>query len=63
MNNSGKITYFAETDFRNARRRFGIKENDRMRHMYVIGKKAWENLRSWNRWRYRTWKMETGLFF
>ena len=40
MNNSGKITYFAETDFRNARRRFGIKENDRMRHMYVIGKKG-----------------------
>lgn len=32
------ITYFAETDFRNKRTPFGIKDLDRMRHIYVIGK-------------------------
>ncbi|MFA4834244.1 MAG: CxxC-x17-CxxC domain-containing protein [Patescibacteria group bacterium] len=32
------ITIFAETTFRNERRRFGIKEDDRRRHMYLIGK-------------------------
>lgn len=32
------ITLFGETNFRNERRRFGIKTNDRRRHMYVIGK-------------------------
>src|SRR3989338_6560670 len=32
------ITYFAETNFRNERKRFGIKRRDRTRHMYVIGK-------------------------
>ena len=32
------ITYFAETDFRNKKTRFGIKANDRARHVYVIGK-------------------------
>jgi hypothetical protein len=32
------ITYFAETDYRNQRARFGIKSRDRTRHMYVIGK-------------------------
>ncbi len=32
------ITYFAETDYRNKRTRFGIKASDRSRHMYVIGK-------------------------
>lgn len=32
------ITYFAETNYRNERRRFGIKNADRRRHMYVIGK-------------------------
>lgn len=33
-----KITPFAETNFRSQRRRFGIKIDDRRRHMYVIGK-------------------------
>lgn len=33
-----KVTYFAETDSRNQRIRFGIKAKDRTRHMYVIGK-------------------------
>lgn len=32
------ITYFAETDYRSERTRFGIKSRDRTRHMYVIGK-------------------------
>ncbi len=32
------ITIFAETNFRNQQRRFGIKLDDRRRHMYVIGK-------------------------
>ncbi len=33
-----RITYFAETDARNRRVRFGIKAKDRPRHVYVIGK-------------------------
>ena len=33
-----QITYFAETDSRNKRDRFGIKSKDRTKHMYVIGK-------------------------
>jgi len=32
------ITIFAETNFRNQRRKFGIKTDDRRRHMYLIGK-------------------------
>ena len=38
MSNGNDITYFAETSFRNERRRFGIKRADRRRHVYVIGK-------------------------
>ncbi|MBU3968662.1 type IV secretion system DNA-binding domain-containing protein [Patescibacteria group bacterium] len=38
MANENKITYFAETDYRNNKTRFGIKEADRIRHVYVIGK-------------------------
>lgn len=33
-----EITLFAETNFRNQKRRFGIRTEDRRRHMYVIGK-------------------------
>ncbi|MFA6050287.1 MAG: type IV secretion system DNA-binding domain-containing protein [Candidatus Paceibacterota bacterium] len=33
-----KVVYFAETDARNRRVRFGIKTKDRSRHTYVIGK-------------------------
>ena len=33
-----RITYFALTDSRNKRTPFGIKREDRSRHMYVIGK-------------------------
>ncbi|MFZ2187650.1 MAG: CxxC-x17-CxxC domain-containing protein [Candidatus Moraniibacteriota bacterium] len=32
------ITFFAKTNFRNKERVFGIKTDDRRRHMYVIGK-------------------------
>ncbi|HBX15768.1 MAG: hypothetical protein UU49_C0003G0024 [Candidatus Magasanikbacteria bacterium GW2011_GWC2_41_17] len=32
------ITFFAETSFRGQGRRFGIKIDDRRRHMYIIGK-------------------------
>lgn len=37
-NNNERVTYFAETDFRNKKTRFGIKPKDRTRHMYIIGK-------------------------
>jgi energy-coupling factor transporter ATP-binding protein EcfA2 len=33
-----RITYFAETDARNKKLRFGIKAKDRLKHVYVIGK-------------------------
>jgi len=33
-----RITYFAETDYRNSQKKFGIKARDRTRHVYVIGK-------------------------
>ena len=36
MNN--KINFFAETTFRNERKKFGIKIDDRRRHMYLVGK-------------------------
>jgi CxxC-x17-CxxC domain-containing protein len=32
------VAIFAETNFRGMRRRFGIKTDDRRRHMYLIGK-------------------------
>ena len=32
------ITLIAETTFRNARRKFGIKIDDRRRHVYTVGK-------------------------
>ncbi|USN52079.1 MAG: type IV secretion system DNA-binding domain-containing protein [Candidatus Nomurabacteria bacterium] len=33
-----EITLFAETNFRNQKRKFGIKTDDRRRHIYIIGK-------------------------
>ncbi len=36
--NKDQVTYFGETDSRNRLLRFGIKKEDRSRHMYVIGK-------------------------
>jgi hypothetical protein len=38
MDDQNKVTYFAETDYRNKRTKFGIKASDRTRHLYVIGK-------------------------
>ncbi len=35
---SSDVTYFGETDFRGKKVPFGIKREDRARHMYVIGK-------------------------
>ena len=32
------VNIFAKTNFRNADHRFGIKQDDRRRHMYIIGK-------------------------
>jgi len=34
----GEINYFGLTTFRNQRRKFGIKTDDRRRHVYVVGK-------------------------
>ena len=33
-----EINYFAETDFRNEKRVFGIKREDRRLHMYILGR-------------------------
>lgn len=32
------VVYFGETNYRNIHRRFGIKKDDRRRHIYLIGK-------------------------
>jgi len=36
MNNH--INFFAETTFRDLRKKFGIKLDDRRRHVYIVGK-------------------------
>ena len=36
--NKNPITPFAITDYRDMRKRFGIKEKNRRGHMYIIGK-------------------------
>jgi len=38
MINKDKITIIGETTFRNQQRRFGIKADDRRRHLYIVGK-------------------------
>ncbi len=38
MNDDERVTYFAETDARNKKLRFGIKKKDRSKHMYTVGK-------------------------
>ncbi len=38
MENSKRVTYFAATDSRGKRIPFGIRQEDRSRHMYIIGK-------------------------
>ncbi len=36
--NNGEINFFGETTFRNQQKKFGIKIDDRRRHVYIIGK-------------------------
>ena len=36
--NFREITYIGETNYRNVRKRFGIRQADRRSHMYIIGK-------------------------
>ncbi len=38
MDNQDAITYIGKTDFRNTMTKFGIKAEDRSKHMYIIGK-------------------------
>jgi DNA helicase HerA-like ATPase len=38
MNNDDSVSLLAETNWRNNRRRFGIRQTDRRHHLYVIGK-------------------------
>lgn len=38
MQSTPHINYFAQTDFRGKKKVFGIKSEDRSKHMYVIGK-------------------------
>lgn len=38
MSDSEKITYLGKVDFRNKQLTFGIKEGDRTKHTYIIGK-------------------------
>lgn len=38
MDKKSEITFFGLTSFRNARKKFGIKTDDRRRHFYIIGK-------------------------
>lgn len=35
---SEEINFFGETNFRNTRKKFGIKPDDRRRHLYIVGK-------------------------
>ena len=36
--NEDRITIFAETNFRDQRKRFGIRKRDRRYHTYIVGK-------------------------
>lgn len=38
MDNINNINFFAEANFRNIKQKFGIKPDDRRRHVYIIGK-------------------------
>ena len=38
MNSNQEINFFAQTTFRNIKKKIGIKLDDRRRHMYIIGK-------------------------
>jgi len=51
---SGNVTHFAQADFRNAQRVFGIKDDDRFSHVYVIGKTGTGKSTLLERWLCRT---------
>jgi ABC-type lipoprotein export system ATPase subunit len=36
--NASRVIHFAQVDFRNDNRLFGIKHEDRFSHLYIIGK-------------------------
>ena len=36
--NNNLITYFAQTNYRNKMQKFGIRQIDRRRHFYILGK-------------------------
>ncbi len=38
VDKKSEVNYFAETTFRNQRKKFGIKTDDRRRHVYAVGK-------------------------
>ncbi|MFA5076669.1 MAG: type IV secretion system DNA-binding domain-containing protein [Patescibacteria group bacterium] len=38
VNDDQEINFFAETNFRRSQRKFGIRLDDRRRHMYIVGK-------------------------
>jgi hypothetical protein len=38
LDRDGAITFFAETNFRGERRRFGIRPRDRRAHLYILGR-------------------------
>jgi len=38
MTNKEEVNFFAETTFRNEKTRFGVKTDDRRRHVYLVGK-------------------------
>lgn len=38
LDSTADINFFASTNFRNQNRKFGIKTDDRRRHMYIVGK-------------------------
>jgi hypothetical protein len=48
-----EITFFGKTNFRNQEVPFGIKTDDRRRHMYIIGKTGMGRLPSWSIWSFR----------
>jgi type IV secretory pathway VirB4 component len=38
MQDKNPITFFAVTNYRDIRQRFGIKEKNRRGHIYIVGK-------------------------
>ena len=53
------VTRFARVDFHSDERVFGIKDEDRLLHMYLIGKTGTGNRRSLRTWPSKTWSVAT----